>query len=148
MSNLSDDNIVLAKKTQFIHTSDKVWHINGGDFVCMDDINLDDLVRVLNSGSVVKKDSYYTTITLDAFEIGIIEQALWNYYNALSLQWKGVDQLWFDRKICLDKWSKNKHKRAVLKKKNMDIAKCVIKKLENRGMEDIAECNDKEQEND
>ena len=148
MSHISDDNIVLAKKDQFIHIGDKVWHIDGGDFVCMDDINVDDLVLVLNSGSVVKKDSYYTTITLDAFEVGIIEQALWNYYNALSLQWKGVDQLWFDRKICLDKWSKNQHKRAVLKKKNMDIAKRVIKKLENRGMEDIAECNDKEQEND
>ena len=148
MSNLSDDNIALTKKTQFIHIGDKVWQIDGGDFVCMDDINLNDLVRVLNSGSVVKKDSYYTTITLDAFEVGIIEQALWNYYNTLSLQWKGVDQLWFDRKICLDKWSKNKHKRAVLKKKNMDIAKRVIKKLENRGMEDIAECNDKEQESD
>ena len=148
MSNLSDDNVVLAKKDQLIHIGDKVWRINGGDFVYMDDINVDDLVLVLNSGSVVKKDSYYTTITLDAFEIGIIEQALWNYYNALSLQWRGVDQLWFNRKICLDKWSKNEHKRAVLKKKNMDIAKRVIKKLENRGMEDIAECNDKEQESD
>lgn len=148
MSNISDDNIVLAKKTQFIHIGDKVWQIDGGDFVCMDDINLNDLVRVLNTGSVVKKDSYYTTITLDAFEVGVIEHALWNYYNALSCQWRGVDQLWFDRKICLDKWSKNEHKKAVLKKKNMDIAKRVIKKLENRGMEDIAECNDKEQEND
>lgn len=138
MSDISDDDVILAKKMQLVHIDDKVWRINDGDFVCMDDINVDDLVRILNTGSVVKKDSYYTTITLDAFEVGIIELALWNYYNALSRQWEGVDQLWFDRKICLDKWSKNQHKKAVLKRKNIDIAKCVLKKLEKRGMEDIA----------
>lgn len=138
MSDISDDDVILAKKTQLIRIGGKVWEIDGGDFVCMDDINMNDLVHILNTGSVVKKDSYYTTITLDAFETGIIELALWEYYNTLRYRWKGIDEMWFKRKLCPDKWSKDQHKKAVLKRKNIDIAKCVLKKLEKRGMEDIA----------
>lgn len=148
MSDISDDDVILAKKMQLVHIGDKVWQINEGNFVCMDDINADNLVFILNTGSAVKKDSYYTTITLDAFEAGIIELALWKYYNSLRCQWKGIDDMWFKRKICLDKWSKRQHKKAVLKRKNIDIARRVLKKLEERGMEDIEECNDKEQESD
>lgn len=148
MSDISDDDVILAKKMQLVHIGGKVWKIDGGDFVCMDDINMNDLVRILNTGSAVKKDSYYTTITLDAFEAGIIEIALWGYYNSLRFQWKSIDDMWFKRKMCLDKWSKRQHKKAVLKRKKIDIARRVLKKLEERGMEDIEECNDKEQESD
>lgn len=138
MSDISDDDVILAKKTHLIRIGGKVWEIDGGDFVCMDDINMNDLVRILNTGSAVKKDSYYTTITLDAFETGIIELALWEYYNTLCYRWKGIDEMWSKRKLCPDKWSKEQHKKAVLKRKNIDIAKRVLKKLGKRGVEDIA----------
>lgn len=127
---MSDNDVIMLKKDYWVNKNDRTWKFDRGELVYINDLLPRDLAIMLNTGVATKRDGCYLTITLDAFEIAILMIALRNYYNDLSVSWRGDDQLWLKSRINFDRYSKERHKEAVLKRRKIDMVHNLIHDME------------------
>lgn len=127
---MSDNDVIMLKKKYWVNKNDRTWEFDRGELVYINDLLPRDLAIMLNTGAATKRDSCYLTITLDAFEIAILMTALHNYYDNLSVSWRGDDQFWLKNRINFDRRSKERHKEAVLKRRKIDMVHNLIHDME------------------